>query len=472
MFLIIGCGYIGEWVADILQDEGQVVVGVTHSEVSAHRLGVVKSFAVHACDISDSLSAQHLANKLSSTPEVILHCASSSRGGVEMYRKVYLQGCRQLQEVFPHSRILFTSSTSVYSQTDGSWVTEETSAIPDLETGIVLRETENFVLSHNGCVARLAGIYGPGRSFVLKNFLEGRAAIEGNDGQGRYLNQIHRHDAATALASLMLGEYSGVYNVVDSHSMTQCECFEYLGAKFNKPMPSITSPNTDRKRAWTHKLVSNAKLLSTGYSLKYPSYFDALEQDKKLVPSIISQINAESSRRDMNVILIGLMGSGKSSVGRLVAHMLGFGFVDTDTIISESAAMTIPEIFASEGEVGFRKRETEALRSLMGKQGMIIATGGGIVTQPENISMLQQLGYVVWLNANLKTLLHRTSYSEDRPLLRNADPEATLSNLLETRKALYQDTSDLRINTDDLSSQDVAYGIAESARVYFQQSQV
>ncbi|CAN5871756.1 hypothetical protein BH11VER1_BH11VER1_32340 [soil metagenome] len=468
MFLIIGCGYVGEWVADLLHEQGHEVVGVTHSEESAHRLGAVKAFSVQKCDISDALSVQHLADKLSITPAVILHCASSSRGGAEMYRKVYLQGCQHLQQVFPHSKIFYTSSSSVYEQVDGSWVTEESPAQPDRETGAILRATEDFVLHHEGCVARLGGIYGAARSFVLKNFLEGKATIEGNEGQGRYLNQIHRHDAATSLVHLMLSGATGIFNVVDSHPMTQRACFDYLAAKFKIPMPEVAPPNTERKRAWTHKRVSNAKLLATGFAFKYPAYFDALEHDGKLVPSIMAQINAASIRRGMNVVLIGLMGSGKSSVGRLVSQKLGFGFVDTDTLIIENAGMTIPEIFASEGEAGFRKRETEALRSLMGKQGMIIATGGGIVTQPENIPLLQQLGYVVWLNANLKTLLHRTSYSDDRPLLRNADPEATLSSLLEARKAFYQDTCDLRITTDDLSSHDVAYGIAETVRVYFQ----
>lgn len=468
MYLIIGCGYVGECVADLLHEEGHEVVGVTHSTDSAHRLGLVKPYAVHACDISDQMSAQHLADKLSVSPAVILHCASSSKGGAEVYRKVYLQGCRHLQQVFPQSKILFTSSTSVYPQTDGSWVMEDSPANPDRETGVVLRETEDFVLSLGGCVARLAGIYGPGRSFVLKNFLEGKATIESNEGQGRYLNQIHRDDAASALVHLIMGEHEGVFNVADSQPMTQRECFEHFVVKFNKPMPPVTPPSPERKRAWTHKRVSNARLLATGFDLKYPGYFDAMEHDKKLVPSIIALINTETSKRDMNVILIGLMGSGKSSVGRLVSQKLGFVFADTDNIIIESAGMNIPEIFASEGETGFRKRETDALRSLIGRQRMVIATGGGIVTQSENIPILRELGYVVWLNASPKTLLHRTSFSNDRPLLQNNDPAATLTSLLAARKELYQEACDLRITTDDLSSHDVAYGIAESARVYFQ----
>src|SRR4051812_17359313 len=103
-------------------------------------------------------------------------------------------------------------------------------------------------------------------------------------------------------------------------------------------------------------------------------------------------------KRGKNVVLIGLMGSGKSTIGRLVAHSLGFEFVDTDHLIIEAAHRNIPQIFASEGEEGFRQRETEALRSLDGKQGNVIATGGGIVTVPENLELLRQLGFVVWLN--------------------------------------------------------------------------
>ena len=93
---------------------------------------------------------------------------------------------RNLRRHFPRRASFFTSSSSVYPQTDGPLVTEESDASPDRETSRILRETEELVLSRGGCVARLAGIYGPGRSFVLKNFLEGTATIEGNEGNGRY----------------------------------------------------------------------------------------------------------------------------------------------------------------------------------------------------------------------------------------------------------------------------------------------
>lgn len=171
--------------------------------------------------------------------------------------------------------------------------------------------------------------------------------------------------------------------------------------------------------------------------------------------------------RAMNVVLIGLMGSGKSTIGRLVASSLGFEFVDTDHVITEAAHRSIPQIFTSEGEAGFRKRETAALQSLLGKQNCIIATGGGIVTVPENVPLLHQLGFIVWLNAAPATLYRRTCHGNDRPLLRNPDPEGTLRDLLEKRGPLYREICDMKITTDDFSTEEIAYGLAESVRVEF-----
>lgn len=289
MFLIIGCGYVGERVADMLHATAHAVAAVTHSVDSAERLAAGKHYAIHACDVSDALSVQRLAQQLPAAPQAILHCASSSRGGAEMYHKVYLEGCRHLLSAFPGAHLCFTSSTSVYPQIDGSEVTESSGATPDRDTSRILREAEQLVLAHDGSVARLAGIYGPGRSFVLKNFLEGKATIEGNDGEGRFLNQIHREDAAAALAWLMVRRLAGIYNVGDDTPMTQRECYAGLCLRFHRPMPPVSEPNTQRKRAWTHKRVSNARLRSAGWSPRYESYFVALDHDSTLVSSILAQ---------------------------------------------------------------------------------------------------------------------------------------------------------------------------------------
>ena len=483
MFLIIGCGYVGERLADLLHEAGHQVAGVTHSAESAVRLASGKPYSVHPCDVSDEQAVAKLTKDLVVAPTVIVHCASSNRGGAPMYRKVYLDGCKFLQHAFPNAHLVFTSSSSVYAQTDGSLVDEKSEAIPDRETSRILREAEEFILAPGGCVARLAGIYGPERSFVLKNFLEGKASIEDGNGDGRHLNQIHREDAASALMQLSVAKQRGIFNIVDNRPMTQRECFEHLATRFNKPLPPVTAQNTERKRAWTNKRLLNAKLRDTGWLPAFPSYFDALENDEELVPSILAQLskqqdaapalnrelrtNQQETHRGLNIVIVGLMGCGKTAVGRLAAQKIGFDFADTDKIITESAGKTVSAIFSDEGETGFRKREAEALRSLASKRCLVIATGGGIVTQPENMPLLRQLGFVVWLSASPATLHRRTAHSHDRPLLRSGDPESTLRQLGDARKTLYEEVADMKITTDDLSLEDVAYGLAESAKLHF-----
>lgn len=470
MILIAGCGYVGERLADLLHEAGQVVHGLTHSPESAARLALEKPWAVHACDISSAEAVAALAAELGAgNVEVVVHCASSNRGGAEVYRMVYEQGMNHLAAAFPQARLVFTSSSSVYAQTDGSVVTEESPAQPDRDTGRILRAAEDLTLQRGGVVARLAGIYGPGRSFVLKNLLEGKATIEGNEGEGRSINQIHREDAASAIAHLIGQKQTGIFNVCDDVPTTQHECFLWLCPMFNLPLPPVTPPNKDRKRGWTHKKVSNARLRTTGWIAKYPSYQAAITHDPMLVPSILDIVQEETGDipRSPNIVIIGLMGCGKSSVGRIVAHMIGFKFVDTDQLICEEAGCSIPKIFEKEGEAGFRVRETAALRSLLGTRGHVIATGGGIVTQPHNLSLLRHLGYVVWLDASVTTLYRRTAGGHDRPLLNEEDPKAKLERLMAARKDLYKGLADQRITTDNLSLQETSYGVAESARVWF-----
>jgi len=348
MIIIAGCGYVGERLADLLHEAGHPVHGFTHSPDSAARLASAKPWPVHACDISKAEAVESLAAELGADAvEVVVHCASSNRGGAEVYRAVYEHGMNHLASAFPKARLVFTSSSSVYAQTDGSVVTEESPAQPDRETGHILRAAEDLALKRGGIVARLAGIYGPGRSFVLKNLLEGNATIEGNEGEGRSINQIHREDAASAIAHLIGQRLEGTFNVCDDLPTTQHGCFLWLCPLFNLPLPPVTPPNKDRKRGWTHKKVSNAKLRATGWTPKYPTYQSAIANDPMLVPSILDIVQAETGDmpRSPNIVVIGLMGCGKSSVGRIVAHMIGFKFVDTDQLICEEAGCSIPKIF-------------------------------------------------------------------------------------------------------------------------------
>jgi nucleoside-diphosphate-sugar epimerase len=122
----------------------------------------------------------------------------------------------------------------------------------------------------------LAGIYGPGRSVILRKFLSGEAVIE-EDGR-RYLNQIHRDDAARAILHLATAGIGGeIFNVCDSMPLTQLECYELLAKKFNHPLPPSGPRDLDRKRGWTHKSVSNAKLIASSWRPEFACFTDAVE---------------------------------------------------------------------------------------------------------------------------------------------------------------------------------------------------
>jgi nucleoside-diphosphate-sugar epimerase len=192
--------------------------------------------------------------------------------------------------------LLYTSSTSVYAQVEGGWVTEESPAEPPRETGRILRETEDWVLAQGGTVARLAGIYGPGRSVLLRKFFTGDAVIEG-DGR-RWINQIHRDDAASGLVLLAGLRVPGVFNLGDSRPIEQRALYEGLARRYSMPLPPEGPVNTERKRGWTHKQVSNSRLRELGWNLRYPDFFTALENDPDLVPTARAQAVDSSSPPD------------------------------------------------------------------------------------------------------------------------------------------------------------------------------
>ena len=275
--VIAGCGFTGRATARLFAGAGWEVVGVTHSAESAAALGAEK-FRVVACDIADR-AALATCGELRGA-DVVIHCASSGRGGVEQYRAVYLGGARALGEVLAPGLLVFTGSTSVYAQTDGGWVTESSAAEPERETGRVLRETEEWVVARHGLVARLAGIYGPGRSVLLRKFFAGEAVIEG-DG-AKWINQVHRDDIAAALVHLVTAKARGVFNVSDNEPLAQRAVYEWLAQRFARPLPPEGPIDTNRKRGWTNKRVSNAKLRGLGWVARYPSFFAAVENDAGL----------------------------------------------------------------------------------------------------------------------------------------------------------------------------------------------
>jgi shikimate kinase len=162
-----------------------------------------------------------------------------------------------------------------------------------------------------------------------------------------------------------------------------------------------------------------------------------------------------------NVVLVGFMGSGKSSVGRLVARTLGGRFVDTDRLVVDRAGCEITEIFAEKGEAHFRLEETRVLRSLLGSQHLVVATGGGIVILPENVAILKKLGPVVWLTASEEMIWERVSRNRKRPLLHTENPRETLRALLAKRTPLYEAVADFSVDTTLLTHAEVAGKICE-----------
>jgi nucleoside-diphosphate-sugar epimerase len=179
--------------------------------------------------------------------------------------------------------MLFTSSTSVYAQRDGSWVTEESQTKPTRETGRILLETEALVLEHGGIVARLAGIYGPGRSALLGKFLGGEATIDPEND--RFLNHVHRDDIASACFLLLsrLPPARGIYNVVDDQPILQSECYRWLAERLNRATPRLGRSTSISKRGASNKRVSNAKLRRVGWIPQYPTFAEAM--GKSILPS-------------------------------------------------------------------------------------------------------------------------------------------------------------------------------------------
>lgn len=276
--LIAGCGYVGQATADLFTAAGWDVEGWTASQKSAIAL-TDKPYPICQVDISN----RDVVTDRPGTFDGVIHCASSRGGGVDSYRKIYLNGVRNLLDRFVGTKMLFTSSTSVYAQRDGSWVTEESETNPTRGTGRLLLETEKLVLDQCGTVARVAGIYGPGRSALVSKFLAGKAII--NPEKDRFVNQVHRDDIASALFLLLTHDLprSEIYNVVDDEPLLQSACYRWLAQRLNRQPPPIRQSPEQRKRGDSNKRVRNAKLRRLGWAPQYPTFVGAME--KSILPS-------------------------------------------------------------------------------------------------------------------------------------------------------------------------------------------
>jgi shikimate kinase len=166
--------------------------------------------------------------------------------------------------------------------------------------------------------------------------------------------------------------------------------------------------------------------------------------------------------RGQSIVLIGFMGAGKSCTGQALARKIGVPCLDTDEIVSARFGLSVTEIFTRFGEEEFRNAETESLRELANTVSAVIVTGGGVVLRPENVGMLRNMGTVVWLEADAETLFSRISKRATRPLLRTANPRATVAGLLRVREPLYRTAADLRVDTSCLTHDEVAEAIRKS----------
>ena len=265
--LIAGCGYVGSVAARLFADAGWDVTGWVRTDQVAGRVGEGE-ISLKAVDITN-LDAVH---RDAFATDVVVHCASS---GADSYRRVYRDGVANLCACFPGARLIFTSSTSVYPQRDRSLVTEESPTEPDSDNARILREAEEIVLENGGIVLRVAGIYGPGRSFLLRSTMNGTAVAT-----DRIVNPVHRDDVASAI--FFIGQCQTInppriFNVVDDTPAPRAEILAWLSERLNSPLPASPAP-AEQKQGHSTKRVSNAKLRALGWAPAYPSYREGFDQ--------------------------------------------------------------------------------------------------------------------------------------------------------------------------------------------------
>jgi nucleoside-diphosphate-sugar epimerase len=276
--LIVGCGYVGLPLGAELMKQGHEVFGLRRgsggeAEMTAAGLKPL---------IADITKPEELA-KLPGPFDWVVNTVSSTKGGEEEYRQVYLQGTRHLIEwLAPMAlkKFVYTSSTSVYGQTDGSVVKESSPTEPSSATSRLLVETEKLLLDaaqakkFPAVILRVAGIYGPERGHLFQQYLRNEARIAGK-GE-RLLNMIHRDDLVNVIiAALKNGRAGEIYNAVDDEPVGQTHFFRWLSETLGKWMPPFATEeeNAARKRGLTNKKVSNRKLkMELGVALKYPTF--------------------------------------------------------------------------------------------------------------------------------------------------------------------------------------------------------
>ena len=276
--LIVGCGYVGLELGAELGRQGHEVCGLRRSHDRTPELE-----AAGIKPLTADITRRETLARVPEGWDWVVECVSAGGGGAGAYRRVYLQGTRNLVEWLtesPTKKLVYTSSTSVYAQNDGSVVAEDHPAEPETESGKILLATEQVLLEAAragrvpAVVLRVAGIYGPGRGYWLHRYLARGA--ESEEEPQRIVNMIHRDDVAGAvIAALQHGQPGEIYNAVDDEPVSQVALLQWFSnvCRRPEPLPGLDHPKAERKRGVTSKRVSNYKLKSDlGYHFKYPSF--------------------------------------------------------------------------------------------------------------------------------------------------------------------------------------------------------
>lgn len=273
--VILGYGFTGQAIDRVLSEAGYRTIGVRRDWDGKEDENVASE------PLEANITDRESLKALPEDPDVVINCvAAGSRGDTERYRKIYYEGSGNLLDWARSNspdHVIWTSSTAVYGQQKGGWVTEESETDPDSETGQILVGTEDRYRSaqsdafFDATILRLTGIYGEGRARALDRFLEGKTSLTLAKAN-KYLNMIHRNDIARTIARLFESDIGNdVFNVTDNEPVARRRFYHWLCQKLDEPLPEITGGDTQHPPA--NKRVSNQKLHDhLDLSLTYPTF--------------------------------------------------------------------------------------------------------------------------------------------------------------------------------------------------------